>query len=248
VKRLENLKIFVTGGSRGIGAGIVKKLALEGAQVGFSYTTKPDLAEKVLAELAGSGHFSIKMDVSDEASVQSGFKQALEKLGRIDGLVNNAGITKDQLLLRMKTEEFDQVMNTNLRGTYLCTKEATRPMLKARKGSLVHITSVVGQMGQAGQANYAASKAGIEAFSKSVALELASRSIRSNCVAPGFIETDMTAALSPAQREAISKGIPLQSIGKTEDVAAAVCFLLSDESIYVTGQTIGVNGGLFMPS
>ncbi|MGE3975221.1 MAG: 3-oxoacyl-[acyl-carrier-protein] reductase [Bdellovibrionales bacterium] len=247
MKRLENFKIFVTGGSRGIGAGIALKLAQEGAQVALSYTSKPDLAQKVVSELPGSGHFSLKMDISDETSVQTGFKEIFEKFGNLDGLVNNAGITKDQLLLRMKTEDFDQVIQTNLRGVFLCTKEATRPMLKARKGSIVNITSVIGQMGQAGQANYAASKAGIEAFSKSVALELASRNIRSNCVAPGFIETDMTAAMNETQKEAITQAVPLQSIGQAEDVAAAVCFLLSDESRYVTGQTISVNGGLFMP-
>ncbi len=244
--RLMGYKIMVTGASRGIGAGIARKCAEEGARVVLTYSSKPELAEKVLGDLPGAGHMILQMDVRDPDSVKQGFEKALKELGGLDGLVNNAGITADQLLLRMKPEDFDSVVQTNLRGTFLCTKEAVRPMMKARKGAIVNITSVIGQMGQAGQANYAASKAGIEAFSKSVAQELASRNIRSNCVAPGFIETDMTAALSGDQREGIIKNIPLGCIGTAEDVANAVCFLLSDESRYVTGHTLSVNGGLYM--
>jgi len=243
---LKGYRVLITGASRGIGAGIAKKCAESGARVALTYSSNADAAEKVRADLPGSGHMAIKIDVRDPASVIQGFEQVLKEFGGLDGLVNNAGITADQLLLRMKPEDFDAVIQTNLRGVYLCTKEAVRPMMKAKKGSIVNITSIIGQTGQAGQANYAASKAGIEAFSKSVALELASRNIRSNCIAPGFIETDMTAALSDAQRTSITEKIPLGSIGTPEDVANAVCFLLSDESRYVTGHTLSVNGGLYM--
>jgi len=244
---LENFKVLVTGSSRGIGAGIALKAAQKGAQVAVTYSSNPSSAEKVLEGLPGSGHLLVSLNIQDEESVKKAFGDILKSWGSIDGLVNNAGVTADQLLLRMKVEDFDKVVQTNLRGSYLCTKEVIRPMMKNKKGTIVHITSVIGQMGQAGQANYAASKAGIEAFSKSVALELASRNIRSNCVAPGFIETDMTQALNEEQRAKMLAGIPLGTIGTAEDVAACVCFLLSDESRYVTGQTLSVNGGLLMP-
>jgi 3-oxoacyl-[acyl-carrier protein] reductase len=184
--------------------------------------------------------------VGDEESVKKGFGECLEHFSTLDGLVNNAGITKDQLLLRMKSEDFDSVIQTNLKGSFLCTREAVKVMLKARKGSLVHITSVAGEMGNPGQANYCASKGGIEAMSKSVALEVASRKIRSNCVAPGFIGTDMTQALNEDQKKAFLDHIPLGYIAEPREVASAVCFLLSDDSRYITGQTLSVNGGLYM--
>jgi 3-oxoacyl-[acyl-carrier protein] reductase len=244
--RLKGKNILVTGGSRGIGAGIVKRLAQDGARVALTYTSKPDLAEAVLKSLPGSDHLALELNVSSEESVEQTFKVLLEKFGKLDGLVNNAGVTKDQLLLRMKAEDFDQVMQTNLRGAFLCTRLATKAMLKARQGSIVQITSVIGHSGNAGQANYAASKAGIEAFTKSIAQEVGSRNIRLNCVAPGFISTDMTDVLPDTQKNAILAKIPLQKFGTTEDVAAAVSFLLSDESAYITGQTLHVNGGMYM--
>jgi 3-oxoacyl-[acyl-carrier protein] reductase len=243
---LAGKKIFVTGGSRGIGASIVQCLAERGAQVAFTYSTKEDSAQKVLQSLKGSGHFHLKMDVSNEQSVSEGVEQVVSKFGEVDGVVNNAGITKDTLLLRMKTEDFENVVKTNLTGTFLVTKAFLKSMLKARKGSIVNITSVIGQTGNAGQANYAASKAGTEAFSKSTALEVASRGIRVNCVAPGFIGTEMTEVLSEEVKSQILGKIPLARIAESAEVAYAVSFLLSDESKYITGHTLNVNGGLFM--
>lgn len=238
--------MIVTGGSRGIGASIVKLLAEEGAQVCFTYSSREDAAEAVAKSLPGEGHFYLKLDVSSEESVNQAMEQITAKWSEIDGLVNNAGIAKDQLLLRMKAEDFDAVINTNLRGTFLMTKALSKIMMKARKGSIVNIVSVVGQTGNPGQANYAASKAGTEAFSKSVALELSSRNIRVNCVAPGFIATEMTHIISPEAKAKFLEKIPLNTIGEGQDVANAVKFLLSEESKYITGQTINVNGGLYM--
>ena len=239
-------KIIVTGGSRGIGAKIVQLLAEEGAQVAFTYSSNEKSAAEIANQLPGSGHIYLQMNISDEASVEKCLTEITSKFGEVDGLVNNAGITKDQLLIRMKTEDFDQVVNTNLRGSFLCTKFISKSMMKARKGSIVHITSVIGQTGNSGQANYAASKSGTVGFSKSVALELASRGVRSNCVAPGFIATEMTDVLSDDVKEKIKSQIPMNKIGEGLDVAHAVRFLLSDESKYITGSTISVNGGLFM--
>ena len=246
MKALQGKKIIVTGGSRGIGASIVKLLAEQGASVCFTYSSREEAAAEVAKTLPGEGHFYLKLDVASEESVNQAMEQITAKWSEIDGLVNNAGITKDQLLLRMKTEDFDAVMNTNLRGTFLMTKALTKIMMKARKGSIVNITSVIGQTGNPGQANYAASKAGTEAFSKSVALELASRNVRVNCVAPGFIATEMTHVMSEDAKGKIMDKIPMNSIGEGVDVAKAVKFLLSDESKYITGHTVNVNGGLFM--
>jgi 3-oxoacyl-[acyl-carrier protein] reductase len=243
---LQGKKIIVTGGSRGIGASIVKRLAEEGAQVCFTYSSREDAAAEVAKSLPGEGHFYLKLDVASEESVTQAMEQITAKWSEVDGLVNNAGITKDQLLLRMKAEDFDAVTTTNLRGTFLMTKALTKIMMKARKGSIVNITSVIGQTGNAGQANYAASKAGTEAFSKSVALELASRNVRVNCVAPGFIATEMTHVLGEDTKKKILEQIPMNTIGEGVDVANAVRFLLSDESKYITGHTISVNGGMFM--
>lgn len=243
---LEGRKYIVTGGSRGIGAGIVKHLAAQGAQVAFTFTSRPDAAEQVLSQLKGSGHKMINMNVADAASVEAGMSEILSHFGSLDGLVNNAGITRDQLLLRMKSEDFDAVINANLKGTFLCCQSVLKPLLKARAGSIVNITSVIGHSGNPGQANYAASKAGVEAFSKSLALEIASRGIRVNCVAPGFIATEMTDQLNDTQKNSIMEKIPLGKIGDVSDVAACVEFLLSDGSRYMTGQTLHVNGGLYM--
>jgi len=243
---LKGKRILVTGGSRGIGAGIARRLAESGARVAITYTSRPDAAGEVLKSLAGDGHFLVKMDVGDENSVNEGIQSVFKTFDQLDGVVNNAGVTRDQLLLRMKAEDFDDVIKTNLRGTFLVTKAVLKPLLKARAGSIVNVTSVIGHSGNAGQANYAASKAGIDGFTRSVAQEVASRGIRLNCVAPGFIVTDMTDALDEAQKNAILTKIPLNRRGHTDDVAHAVRFLLSDASSYITGQTIHVNGGMYM--
>jgi 3-oxoacyl-[acyl-carrier protein] reductase len=243
---LSGKKILVTGSSRGIGAGIARLLADEGATVAVTYSSSEGPAREVLASLKGTGHIIVPLQVGDESSVQAAFAQTLEAFGELDGLVNNAGITKDQLLLRMKEEDFNQVIDINLKGVFLCTKVAVKAMMKARKGSIVNVTSVIGQSGNAGQSNYAASKAGAEAFAKSIAQEVGSRQIRVNCVAPGFIVTDMTDKLTPEQKTGILAKVPLQTLGETDDVAHAVAFLLSDKARYITGHTISVNGGLYM--
>jgi 3-oxoacyl-[acyl-carrier protein] reductase len=244
---LKGKNILVTGGSRGIGAGIAQTLAALGAQVALTYSSNEASARKVLESLPGAGHSIARMELGDESSIEAtGEKVLAEFGGQIHGVVNNAGITNDQLLLRMKTEDFDRVITTNLRGSFLVTRYFLKAMMKARQGSVVHLTSIIGQTGNAGQANYAASKAGLEAFSKSFALEMASRNIRSNCVAPGFIATEMTDVLSAEQKEKITEKIPLRFIGSTADVASAVAFLLSDSARYITGQTLNVNGGLYM--
>ena len=246
MNRFAGKKILVTGSSRGIGAGIARKLAEQGASVAVTYATNPFSGETVVGALQGAGHLLLKLDIADEASVATAFEEISSKWGNLDGLVNNAGVTRDQLLLRMKTEDFMAVLETNLKGTFLCTRAAAKMMLKARKGSIVNITSVVGEMGNAGQANYAASKAGTEGFSKSVAQEIASRSIRVNCVAPGFIVTDMTDAMTEQAKTALLSKVPLGTLGDVDDVANAVSFLLSDEAKYITGHTLSVNGGMYM--
>lgn len=248
--RFQGKTVLVTGSSRGIGAGIAQHLAQEGARVAITYAGNAEAAQKTLTSLApdaaGNGHISVQLQIGDETSVEACFNEVVAKFGHLDFLVNNAGITKDQLLLRMKAEDFDAVLNTNLRGTFLCTKAAAKLMLKARAGAIVNITSVIGQTGNPGQANYAASKAGIEGFTKSVAQEIASRSIRVNCVAPGFIVTEMTDVLSDEQKKAILDKVPLKSLGHVDDIAKAVSFLLSEEARYITGQTLSVNGGMYM--
>lgn len=243
---LKGKKIIVTGGSRGIGAEVSKVLADYGASVALTYSNSKDKAETVLKSLSGEGHLCLQLNISDESSIDGFFSEIKKQWGQIDGLVNNAGITRDQLLLRMKTDDFDSVINTNLRGTFLCTKLAVKMMLKAKAGSIVSVTSVIGQRGNGGQANYAASKAGIEAFTKSVAQEVGSRNIRLNCIAPGFIETDMTDIMDDATKTEWLKNVPLNRLGQGKDIADAAAFLLSDESTYVTGQTLSVNGGLHM--
>lgn len=243
---LEGKKIIVTGGSRGIGAGIVKTLDSLGATLAFTYSSRKDAAEKVLSELKGKDHIIEQLKLTEEDSINTAIKNITSAWGNIDGLVNNAGITSDQILLRMKVEDFDNVIQANLRGTFICSKAVLKPMVKARKGSIVHITSVVGQMGNPGQANYAASKAGVEAFSKSLAKELGSRNLRSNCVAPGFIETEMTESLTDEQKQNLLGGLAIPRLGSVNDIASATAYLLSDISSYITGQTIAVNGGLYM--
>ena len=244
--QLAGKKILVTGGSRGIGAAIAKELAEDGASVAITYVSREDAAQAVLKDLPGSGHMAIKMDLASEESIEQALEKVLGTWGGVDGVVNNAGVTKDGLLLRMKTEDFDSVINTNLKGTFLVTRAAIKSMIKARKGSIVNITSVIGQTGNPGQANYAASKAGVVAFTKSVAHEIASRGVRANCVAPGFIATEMTDILTEDQKKAILSEIPLGRIAEAKEVAKAVAFLLSDSSSYITGHTLSVNGGLYM--
>jgi 3-oxoacyl-[acyl-carrier protein] reductase len=238
---------LVTGASRGIGRAVARGLAAEGATVVLAARDAAKLEEAVAEIRAAGGRAEPQsLDVADRASVERAFDALLKAHGRLDHLVNNAGVTRDNLLLRMKDDEWQQVLATNLTGTFLCTQAALRPMLKQRSGRIVNITSVVGLAGNAGQANYAASKAGIVGFTKSVAREVASRSITVNAVAPGFIETDMTAAMTEKAREAVVSAVPMGRVGRAEDVAGAVVFLCSDAAAYVTGQVLGVDGGFHM--
>jgi 3-oxoacyl-[acyl-carrier protein] reductase len=238
----------VTGASRGIGRAIALRLAQRGASVVLAARDEAKLAEAVREiEAAGGKAMPLSLNVADPPSIDAGFARVLETQGRIDHLINNAGITRDNLLLRMKADEWSDVLATNLTGVFLCTQAVLRPMLKQKSGGrIVNVASVVGLMGNAGQANYAASKAGIIGFTKSVAREVASRAITVNAVAPGFIETDMTHAMTEKAKEAVTGSIPLGRVGTADDVAAAVAFLVSEEAGYITGQVIGVDGGFHM--
>ena len=238
---------LVTGGSRGIGRGIVERFLEEGADVAFTYVSSPEKADALAAELAakhGRKVMAIQSDAGDFNSAQASVDRLVGEWGRLDVLVNNAGITKDQLLMRMSEADWDAVIATNLKSVFNMTKAVMRTMLKQRSGSIINMSSVVGVKGNAGQANYAASKAGIIGFTKSVALELGSRGIRSNAIAPGFIETEMTGALDPKVVEQWREGIPLKRGGTPTDVANACVFLGSDLSAYITGQTLHVCGGM----
>lgn len=243
---LRDRAAFVTGASRGIGRAIAIRLAAEGVAVGAC--AREDHARGVVEEIvaAGGSAEALSADVTSADSLKGAVSAALDRFGRLDVLVNNAGIARDQLLLRMKADEWDAVIATNLTAAFTCTQAVLRPMLRQRWGRIINVGSVVGQSGNPGQVNYAASKAGLIGFSKALAQEVAARGITVNVVAPGFIETDMTAALGDKAREALAERIPAGRLGRPEDVAAAVCYLAADEASYITGQVIGVNGGMYM--
>ena len=238
----------VTGGSRGIGRAICLRFAAMGAKVVINYVSRSEAAEETKAQVEALGGecVIVKFDVASTSEVQEAFKQITAECGRIDILVCNAGITRDGLLATMKEEDWDQVMAVNLKGAFNCIKAGCRPMMKQRWGRIIIISSVVGFAGNAGQANYAAAKAGLVGLTRSTARELASRFITVNCVAPGYIETDMTGELPEKVREKILSEIPLGILGQTEDIAAAAAYLASEDAKYVTGQVIHVNGGMFM--
>ena len=239
---------IVTGGGRGIGRAIAVRLAGEGAQLAISYRRDDAAAEESAQKVrkAGVRCELFKGDISSPGGVEALFEGVNDAFGRVDILVNNAGTTRDNLLVRMKEEEFDEVLRTNLKGTYLCTRAALRPMVRARWGRVVNVSSVVGLVGNAGQANYAASKAGIIGFTKSVAREVAQRGITINAVAPGYVETELTGSLPENVKERIREQVPVGRFGEVEEVAEVVAFLVGEGAGYITGQTIAVDGGMTM--
>ncbi|MFB1081144.1 3-oxoacyl-[acyl-carrier-protein] reductase [Jeotgalibacillus sp. JSM ZJ347] len=246
--KLEGKTAVVTGASRGIGRSIAIELAKNGSNVVVNYSGNEEKAKETAKEVeaAGAKALVFKADVSNADDVQAMLKETLSEFGSIDILVNNAGITKDNLLMRMKEDDWDQVMDINLKSVFLTTKAAARPMMKQRKGKIINVSSIVGVMGNAGQANYVASKAGVIGLTKTSAKELAPRGINVNAVAPGFIETDMTGELAEDVQASMKQMIPLDRFGKPEDIAKAVIFLASDDSDYITGQTIHIDGGMVM--
>lgn len=240
-------RAVVTGGSRGIGRAICLALAGEGAAVAVNYAGSAQAAQSTVEEclrLGAADAFAYQADVADEAQAAALVNEAVTRWGGVDILVNNAGITRDDLIMRLSREDFDAVLDTNLKGAFHCVKAACRPMMKQRFGRIINLSSIVGIRGNAGQANYAASKAGLIGMSKSVAKELAGRGITVNCVAPGFIETDMTSVLPDGAKEKLLSEIPMARMGRSEDVAAAVVFLASEQAGYITGQVICVDGGM----
>lgn len=245
---LDGKTALVTGASRGIGRAIALRLAAEGARVAINYAGNVKAAEEVKAAIEAAGGTAIlcRADVADSAAVEAMVADVAKEFGAIDILVNNAGITRDTLLMRMKDEDFAKVLDTNLKGVFYCTKAVSKLMMKKRSGRIVNMASVVGLVGNAGQTNYAAAKAGVIGFSKSAAKELASRGITVNAVAPGFIGTDMTADLPESVKEKALSDIPLGRAGQPEDVANAVLFLASDQASYITGQVVHVDGGMVM--
>jgi len=246
--KLEGKTAVVTGASRGIGRAIALQLAEEGANVVVNYSGSEDKALQVVEEIKNIGRnaIAVKANVSDNESVQNLMSQALEAFGSIDVLINNAGITRDNLIMRMKEDEWDDVISTNLKGVFLCTKAVTRQMMKQRAGRIINISSIVGVMGNAGQANYVAAKAGVIGLTKTTARELASRNILVNAIAPGFIETEMTDALPEDIKAAMLAQIPLAQLGQPEHIAKAVVFLASEDSSYMTGQVLHIDGGMVM--
>jgi len=244
---LDNKVCLVTGATRGIGKAIASQLGKQGAIV-VGTATSDSGADSISAYLSEQGvkGKGMKLNVADADSIESVMKAIVEEFGPITVLVNNAGITKDNLMMRMKEDEWDDVLNTNLKSVYRLSKQVMRGMMKARSGRIINITSVVGVSGNAGQANYAASKAGVIGFTKSLAQEIASRGVTVNAVAPGFIQTDMTDALTDEQKDKMAANIPAGKLGQPDDIASAVVFLASDESAYITGTTMHVNGGMYM--
>lgn len=245
---LKNKNAVVTGATRGIGREIAFTLAENGANVAINYRTLNEDVERLVEELRsyGTNIVAVKCDISNEEEVKNFIAESKEQLGSIDILINNAGITKDGLLVRMSEKDFNDVLEVNLKGTFITTKEAASIMMRQRYGKIINISSVVGVVGNAGQCNYAASKAGVIGFSKSVARELSARNITVNVVAPGFINTDMTGVLPEKVKESMLQGIPLRRIGEPKDIANAVLFLASDLANYITGQVINVDGGMVM--
>ncbi|WP_422123542.1 3-oxoacyl-[acyl-carrier-protein] reductase [Planococcus sp. X10-3] len=239
---------IITGGSRGIGAEIARRFADAGAKVVVNYSGSQQKAEAVVASIKENGGeaIAVKANVSDAEAVKAMVEETMSTFGSVDILVNNAGITRDNLMMRMKDDEWDDVINTNLKGVFVCTKAVTRQMMKQRSGRIVNIASIVGVMGNAGQANYVASKAGVIGLTKTTARELASRGITANAVAPGFITTDMTDGLNEDIQQSMMAQIPLGRFGKPEEVAKAALFLASDEASYMTGQTLHLDGGMVM--
>ena len=247
MKQLENQIAVITGAGRGIGRAIALKFAVEGADI-VAVDLKTDFVQETVEEVRKLGRkaWAVAANVSEAASVEAAVEQILKEAGRVDILVNNAGITKDGLLMRMSEADWDAVLDINLKGTFLFTKAFSRAFVKQRSGRIVNIASVIGLIGNAGQCNYAASKAGVIGFTKSVARELASRGVTANAIAPGFIETKMTEALGPEARAALLKQIPLASLGQPEDVAEAALFFASPAARYITGQVLAVDGGMVM--
>lgn len=245
---LDGKTALVTGASRGIGRAIALCLAAEGARVAINYAGNVKAAEEVKASIEAAGGTAIlcQADIADSTAVEAMIADVVKEFGTIDILVNNAGITRDTLLMRMKDEDFAKVLDTNLKGVFYCTKAVSKLMMKKRAGRIINMASVVGLVGNAGQTNYAAAKAGVIGFSKSAAKELASRGITVNVVAPGFIGTDMTAGLPESVKEKMLTDIPLGRMGEPEDVANAVLFLASDQASYITGQVVNVDGGMVM--
>lgn len=246
--KLEGKNAIVTGASRGIGRAIALELAREGANVAVNYAGSEEKANELVEEIKALGRksFAVQANVADSDAVARMMKQALDEFGGIDILVNNAGITRDNLMMRMKEEDWDAVINTNLKGVFLCTKAVTRQMMKQRSGRIINISSVVGVSGNAGQANYVAAKSGVIGLTKTTAKELAPRGITVNAIAPGFITTEMTDQLSEELKSEMLKQIPLGKLGEPDDVAKVVTFLASEDSRYITGQTLHVNGGMVM--
>lgn len=243
-----NKVAIVTGGSRGIGKAIAKKLASFKANIVINYTSSETEALKVKEEIESLGVecMTVKCDVSKSEDVNNMVSEVMDRFGKVDILINNAGITKDALIMKMKEEDFDKVIDVNLKGVFNCTKAVTKPMMKQRNGKIVNMASVVGVMGNPGQANYCASKAGVIGFTKATAKELASRNININAVAPGFIETAMTDVLKDDVKESMLSSIPMKKFGTPEDIANLVIFLCSDMSTYITGQVVHVDGGMVM--
>ncbi|HLI47443.1 MAG TPA: 3-oxoacyl-[acyl-carrier-protein] reductase [Chthonomonas sp.] len=246
--KLSDRVAIVTGASRGIGKAIALELAAEGAKVVVNYNRNAASAEETVKTLleAGKEAVALQADVADASQVEKLVQSTIERFGRVDILINNAGVTRDKLVMRMSEEDWDTVLNTNLKGAFLCSRAVAPIFLKQRSGVIVNISSVIGKVGGPGQANYSASKAGLIGLTKSLAKELGSRNIRVNAIAPGFIETEMTEVLKPEQREAALKQIPLARFGGSREVARVAVFLCSDDASYIHGEVITVDGGLFM--